>query len=186
MSDEVLFKIATMLLGTGLIGTVTTMIWKISAYKTQLETKMDRDMRLLVGAIRALISTVDDEGERRAIEAQFVFRNSPTRINYESVRALVAAHGRPPGRVLDVIRTITADASLDEDWKILGAVNNAFTSQELTRAYRIHGGDAFTFNKVVLLTITEARERGIDSVLREAGLMDEETGDEPQTPTPGD
>lgn len=146
----------------------------VYAYKLgRQHAKTEANISSIIGAIRSLISTLEDEGERRAIEAGFIVRNSPPKLQYDVLKSVVEQHGRPPESVIEAIRKIAADATLDESWKILGAIGNSFTSDALANAYGIHGGDAMTANRLFLAVIEECRELGTDVVLKKLGLIDE-------------
>lgn len=153
------------------LATLLAFWWRVATWKTT----MDRNHSLIVGCLRSIVSTIDDEGERRAIEAMLVMVNSPARLVYAELRKLIDQHGRPPAHVHEVIRRVAEDKTLDEPWKILGAIANSFTMEQMDRAYRVHGPDAITANKIFLMVIADCREYGTDNVLREAGLLDEVT-----------
>jgi hypothetical protein len=162
------FQVLTSLFGAGFVLLFLILIYNIGRWRQ----KHDSDMQTIVSAIRAIISTIEDEGERRALELAFVFKNSPLMLNREILRTLVDKYGRPPAHVIEAIVRIVADVTLDEPYKIVAAIDAAFTTEQLERAYNVHGGGAIVAQKIFLQVVKEAREEGADRFLRDVHLID--------------
>src|SRR5689334_4311235 len=162
------YQLLTLGIGSGAMIGVFTLVWNVSAYRM----KTERNTAQIVATLKGLVSLIQDEGERRLLEAGLATINSPAIPNYVALRELINQYGRPPAEVLDAIRKIASDSTLDEEWKIIGALATTFSTEQLEHAYRVHGGSAAPFNAMVVLVIRDIRARGADEVLRDAGLID--------------
>lgn len=154
------------------VGALTTLLalwWRVATWKATV----DRNQQLIIGCLRSIVTTIDDEGERRAITEMLAVIRSPARLVYSELRKLMEMHPRPPEHVIGIIRKIAADTTLDEPWKIQAAIALEFTPEQLARAYKVHGPDAITANKIFKMVIDDCREFGTDTVLGWAGLIAE-------------
>jgi len=135
-------------------------------------TSIERNLIVLKGKIKFVARlAIKDEGMLTAMDEGFVVRESPERLVRESIRQMVALHGRPPKSVIERIQKIVGDKSLQDDLEIQMAIHAHFSEEALERSYRMWGGPVSAMTVYVQI-IREAREEGAEAFFKDTGMSE--------------